>query len=132
MELTVPGEPTAKGRPQFFNGHAVTPKKTLNYETLIKELFIINNPGFKLIQGPLEASIIAYFTIPKSFSKAKTKEALQGQLRPTKKPDADNIAKAILDALNGLAYDDDSHIVRLTVDKFYSDQPRVEVEIKEG
>ena len=50
--------------------------------------------------------------------------------RPTKKPDLDNIIKAIADSLNGIAYKDDAQIVELKSKKFYSDTPRVEVTIK--
>lgn len=56
-------------------------------------------------------------------------QMLSGELLPTKKPDIDNITKCVLDALNGIAYHDDSQIVRLTVEKFYAQQPRVEVDI---
>jgi Holliday junction resolvase RusA-like endonuclease len=51
------------------------------------------------------------------------------EIRPTKKPDADNILKAVLDALNGLAYNDDSQIVSARIEKLYSDNPRVEIVI---
>jgi Holliday junction resolvase RusA-like endonuclease len=53
----------------------------------------------------------------------------EGKIRPAKKPDADNIMKAIADALNGIAYKDDSQIVNVTITKWYSDTPRVEVAI---
>ena len=73
------------------------------------------------------ATIIAYFAVPKSYSKAKRLDCVLNNLRPTKKPDADNIAKIILDSLNGIAYDDDSQIVELTVIKEWTDgQERVE------
>lgn len=51
------------------------------------------------------------------------------ELRPTKKPDLDNVIKSILDALNKVAYHDDTQIVSLSMEKFYSDSPRVEVTI---
>ena len=55
-----------------------------------------------------------------------------GEIRPIKRPDWDNIGKLITDALiNNLAYHDDSQIVSCTVEKYYSEQPRVEVEIEE-
>ena len=60
-------------------------------------------------------------------SKKFKEAALASKERPTKKPDADNIVKAILDALNGLMYKDDSCIVELHCIKYYSDVPRVEV-----
>lgn len=56
---------------------------------------------------------------------------LLGLIRPTKKPDIDNITKAVLDALNKVAYKDDAAIVQFSVEKFYSDNPRVEVTIGE-
>ncbi|MDF2537449.1 MAG: Holliday junction resolvase [Herbinix sp.] len=53
------------------------------------------------------------------------------KIRPTKKPDIDNIAKVILDALNGIAYKDDTQVVTLEVRKFYKDTPCVIVDIEE-
>ena len=47
-----------------------------------------------------------------------------------KKPDADNIAKSVLDALNGFAYNDDNQIVCLTVQKLYDTNARVEITIE--
>lgn len=52
-------------------------------------------------------------------------------IRPTRKPDFDNIGKIICDALNGIAYRDDAQIVDALVRKFYSDTPRVIVEISD-
>lgn len=53
-----------------------------------------------------------------------------GYIRPTKKPDCDNIAKIICDALNGIAYYDDSQIVKIEVDKVYNETPGVDVVIE--
>lgn len=79
----------------------------------------------------IEVNIMAYFGIPKSTSKKKTALMLNGFINPTKKPDADNIAKIILDSLNGIAFHDDSQIVRLVVEKRYSNNPRVELTLTE-
>ena len=128
--LEIPGEPVAKGRPRVMrSGITFTPKKTMNYEVLIKELFIISKQ--KMLEGELQACINAYFQIPKSASKIKRAQMESALLRPTKRPDLDNIAKSILDALNGLAYQDDSQIVRLVVEKRYAEKPRVELTIQE-
>jgi Holliday junction resolvase RusA-like endonuclease len=81
------------------------------------------------LEGQIKAHIQAFFFIPKSTSNKKREKMLSGEIRPTKKPDTDNLAKIILDSLNKMAYDDDSQIVTLTVQKFYSDEPRVEVEL---
>ena len=52
-------------------------------------------------------------------------------LRPIKKPDMDNVVKVIADSLNGVAYRDDTQIVDQMCRKFYSDEPRVEVIIRQ-
>lgn len=137
INFTVLGIPVGKGRPKFstVNGHAVayTPKKTANYETLVKLSYQQQCGDCKPYEKdvPLIATIHAYFPIPKSVSKRK-REIMQGGLVPhTKKPDADNLAKAVLDALNGIAYQDDSQIAALRVTKYYSEEPHVDVEIHE-
>ena len=56
---------------------------------------------------------------------------LSGKIRPTKRPDIDNVAKVIYDSLNKVAYHDDAAIVESRVGKFYSDNPRVEVTIRQ-
>ncbi|RGS43528.1 RusA family crossover junction endodeoxyribonuclease [Coprococcus eutactus] len=55
----------------------------------------------------------------------KREAMLQGKIRPLKKCDADNIAKIICDGLNGIAYPDDKQITSLSVEKWYSDNPKV-------
>ena len=54
---------------------------------------------------------------------------LSGIIFPTKKPDLDNIAKIICDALNGFAYADDSRIVSMMINKEYGENPGVHVSI---
>ena len=137
LTFTVPGEPTGKERPKFstINGHvrAITPKRTVSYENLVKLSFGQAYPGAKPIEKdvPLLVTITVFFKIPASVSKKKRQEMLEDRIKPTKKPDCDNIAKSVLDALNGIAYYDDAQVVTLTVDKLYSETPRVEVEITE-
>jgi len=129
ISLTIPGRPMAKQRPRVLkSGITYTPQKTVNYETLVKQLYITKHLQ-KQLEGPLQTHIKAYFPIPKSASKVKKVAMEQGNIRPAKRPDWDNIGKIITDALNNLAYQDDSQIVSCTVDKYYSRMPRVEVEI---
>lgn len=78
----------------------------------------------------LHVNIKAYYEVPKSTSKKKREEMLSNIIRPTKKPDFDNIGKIICDSLNFIAYHDDSAIVEAEVSKFYSETPRVDVIIK--
>lgn len=130
INLTIPGEPVAKGRPRVCKFGTFSPTKTVNYETLIKELFIISKQ--EQLQGMLSATIVCYFGMPKSTTKKNLVLMRSNTIRPTKKPDTDNLAKICLDALNGLAYKDDSQVVSLAISKWYSDNPRVEIQIMEG
>lgn len=136
LRFTIPGEPTGKARPKFstFNGHvrAITPKQTVSYENYVKLAYGQVYPGRAPFEKnvPLLVKIKAYFKMPASVSKKKRQAMLEDRIKPTKKPDTDNIAKSVLDALNGIAYYDDTQVVTLTVDKLYSDTPRVEVEIE--
>jgi Holliday junction resolvase RusA-like endonuclease len=137
IQFTVLGCPVGKGRPKFstFNGHATayTPAKTVNYENLVRLSVQQQQKGLKPFDKdvPLQADIIAYFPIPKSTSKKKREAMLNGEIYHTKKPDADNIVKCILDALNGIAYYDDSQVVYVRCKKNYSDEPRAEITIRE-
>lgn len=130
VKFTVEGKPTAKGRPRFTKtGHAYTDAKTAAYEALVRSAY--RQQAGQNLQGILHANIYAYFPIPKSTPKGLAQEMRDGKVWHTKKPDADNIAKSILDALNGVAYDDDSSVASLCVVKRYGDEPRVEVSIHE-
>jgi len=130
IEFTVYGEPVAKGRPRYTKrGIAYTPQKTSNYENLVK-LSYLEIPREKYLNGEqLQAEIIAFFSIPKSKPKKLQLKMLSGEVRHTKRPDLDNIAKSVLDSLNGIAYNDDSQIVTLSVSKYYSLEPRTEIRI---
>ena len=128
VSFTIPGEPVAKARPRVGKFGTYTPKKTANYENLVK-LFFVQAKCPKL-EGELHMCIKAYFTIPKSKSKKMQDEMRNEKIHPTKKPDLSNIIKIVEDALNKEAYDDDSQIIETSAKKYYSDFPRVEVEIR--
>ena len=131
MKITIQGKVQAKQRPRFNGKFTYTPAQTKNYENWVKLSFINQYPNFKPLENELEVSIKAYFEIPKSVSKKKREQMLNGNIRPTIKPDLDNIAKSVLDALNKLAYLDDKQIVFLEVEKFYDVSPRVELMVEE-
>ena len=133
VEFTVPGCPVAKGRPRFSRQgpyvRTYTPDKTYRYEQLVQLSFMqAEQPKLK---GAVKVRILAYFPIPKSASKKRQKMMAEGEIRHTTKPDGENVSKAILDGLNKMAYDDDSNIVELHIEKWYSDDPRVEIIIEE-
>ena len=122
VKFEVHGEPVGKGRPKFSKvGGFVktyTPDKTAIYENLIKVEYQRQCGDFKFeADDQLDVRIIAYHGIPK-------------KLRPIKKPDADNIVKCYLDALNKIAYNDDTQVVDLQIRRFYSYKPRVVVTIR--
>lgn len=127
------GEPQGKGRPRFSTRggfvKTYTPEKTASYENFVKVCYLNKYKGQKL-DGEIIAEIIAYFSIPKSFSKKKRVQAIEGKIRPTKKPDTDNIAKTILDSLNGIAFEDDKQVVALLVKKLYGEEAKVVVSLK--
>ena len=118
MKIIVPGEPVAKGRPRMTrNGHVYTPQKTRDYENRIKHCFYTQ--GGEKLNGPIELIMNAYFTMPKNAKRYMCR-----------RPDIDNIVKTI-DALNGIAFDDDRQIIKVTAEKFFSVEPRLEIELKE-
>ena len=127
------GKSQGKGRPRFSirDGFVktYTPEKTASYENFVKVCYLNKYKGQKL-DGEIIAEIIAYFSIPKSFSKKKRVQAIEGKIRPTKKPDTDNIAKTILDSLNGIAFEDDKQVVALLVKKLYGEEAKVVVTLK--
>lgn len=129
--FNIPGKIQAKQRPRFNGRYVYTPDRTTNYENWVKACYLEKYNNEKLLETSLEVYIRAYFEIPKSVSKKKKQEMLEDKIRPTIKPDTDNIAKSILDSLNGIAYKDDKQVVSLKVDKYYAEIPSVSVEIKE-
>lgn len=134
VRFTILGEPKGKGRPRFCRntGHAITPKDTVNYETLVRMEYGVAYSDFKFPDDAmLDMRIKAFYSIPKSASKKKRASMLANEIRPTKKPDMDNVVKIIADSLNQVAYRDDTQIVDCQCRKFYSENPRVEVMIKE-
>lgn len=135
IRFIVPGEPKGKARPRVFTNNAgksqaITPQDTLSYENLVRWVFT-NTMESKKLQGEIEAKIVAMYPIPKSMTKKNRQLVEEGKLHPTKKPDLDNVAKIILDSLNKIAFDDDSQVIRLIVEKHFSNEPRVEVTLRE-
>lgn len=142
IRFTVYGEPQGKGRPRFvarYNpvtqhsfGQAHTPEKTIVYENLVRMEYSAKMKNFRYPDDAmLDMRILAYYSVPKSASKKKKALMLEGKVRPTKKPDMDNVMKVVADSLNQVAYKDDTQIVDAQCRKFYSEEPRVEVIIRQ-
>jgi Holliday junction resolvase RusA-like endonuclease len=136
VHFVVPGEPTGKGRPRVVrlpNGasHTYTPEKTAAYERRVQHEYWRQTNCARFADGDaLALKIEAYCGIPKNASRAKRAAMESGALRPAKKPDIDNILKAVADALNTIAYRDDTQIVDARIRKMYSHEPRAEVTIE--
>ena len=117
QEITfeVPGEPKGKGRPRFARRgkfvHTYTPESTRNYEDLIKLCFMKVAHRWQKVMRPLSVQM----SIEAVFVKAKSCKRNDH----TTKPDADNLGKCAADALNGIAFDDDSQVNVLKITKAY-------------
>ena len=133
VKFTVPGKPVGKQRPRFSRTLAgvrtYTPRKTQEYEDLVRISY--RAVSKQKLEGAISATIYGYFEPPKSVSKKQREQMLKGDISYIKKIDSDNLAKSILDALNGVAYDDDSQVCLLIVQKLYGEKARVEVVLEE-
>ena len=131
----VEGNPVGKQRPRFSRrGNFVstyTPTKTRDYESLIKEAAQKAMGSSEPLETPVTVAIYITVKTSSSFSKKTRQEAINGLIKPTKKPDADNIAKCFLDAMNGIVYKDDCQVCTLHIKKVYGDIGMVEVMVTE-
>ncbi|WP_079480588.1 RusA family crossover junction endodeoxyribonuclease [Halobacillus salinus] len=135
INFTVLGEPVAQGRPRAGRakrGKTVMydPKKSKEFKKYVGLVASQHAPS-ELLEGPLRVKVKVYKPLLKSFSKKQIADAEAGLFRPVTKPDIDNYAKGIKDALNNVIWNDDSQVVELSVSKWYSAKPRVEVEVNE-
>lgn len=128
--FTVLGEPVGKARQRVTRFGTYTPEATTMYENLIKTEYRRQCRDHRFDdKQPLRMEIRAEYLIPATASKVKRAAMLRGEIRPMKKPDWDNVGKVVSDALNKLAYRDDTQIVDCTVRKYYSDRPRITVSL---
>ena len=135
MTIIIEGEPVAQGRPRFTRqGHPYDPEKSREYKERVALAAKKAMRGREMFAKPfpLWCEITVYRKIPKTFTGGKRLAAEYNRYRPITRPDADNYVKGILDAMNGIVYEDDALICRLVVEKFYTDkQPRIVVIVEE-
>ena len=135
IHFHIPGQPVGKGRPiagKAFGSRFTTlrtPAKTVSYESTVALFAAQAMAGRPLLTGPVNLQMRVDFAIPASWSQKKQRAAEAGLILPTVKPDADNILKALCDAINGVVWKDDVQVVDLTLKKRYSVQPGVAVRI---
>lgn len=133
LAFTIPGPPRGKGRPKFARrGKFVsvyTDDATASYENLAKLAAQSALAGRAPILCAVSVAVRCFYAVPKSASAKLRADMLSGAVRPTKKPDLDNVGKAVLDGVNGVAFGDDAQVVNLNCSKHYDETPRVEVTI---
>ena len=108
-----------------------TPERTRDYEKLVRDCFVEQCGeaclGYFEPQEPVYLTVVAFFQTPKNTTKAKRAAIVADVLRPTKRPDLDNVVKAVLDGVQSVAMHNDSQVVGITASKHYSDNPHVVV-----
>lgn len=131
-EFTVPGKPQGKARARatVVNGRArmYTPETTVAFEAAVRAAGAPHFTG--PISGPVRMRIVAFFEMPKSWSKRKRAE-MHGAFH-TQKPDSDNVTKAVKDGLTGLAYHDDCQVADERTVKRWSHYGETFVQIGEA
>ncbi|MBB3006023.1 RusA family crossover junction endodeoxyribonuclease [Cupriavidus alkaliphilus] len=135
VAFTIPGQPVAKGRPKFARQGAFvrtyTPEKTASYENLVKLSATQAMSGRPPFDGPVELTLEIRLQIPASWSKKRQQLAEAGQVAATKKPDADNVLKAVKDGMNGIVWIDDAQAVEYRISKRYGTTPGVRVIVEQ-
>ena len=135
VTFKVDANPVGKQRARYVKrGNFVqtyTPEKTRTYETLIKDSAIEAMGASEALQTPVSLYLYIRVPIPKSYSKKKVEDCLNGLDKPIRKPDASNILKSVEDGMNGVVYHDDSQIINIHVTKVYSSLPGVDICVKE-
>lgn len=134
VDFVIPGQPVGKGRPKFARrGNFVTtytPEKTASYENLVKVAAQTAMKGANPLAVAVSAVIVLRVTPPASWSQKKRTAALAGEIRPTSKPDIDNVIKGIFDAMNDIVFLDDKQVVDLSVRKEYANRAEAIVRVR--
>ncbi|EFA26061.1 RusA family crossover junction endodeoxyribonuclease [Pediococcus acidilactici] len=134
IKLRIDGEPVPQGRPKFVSRgkfvSAYDPPKSKTYKKLVAQSVREQYHGEPL-DCPLYVVLNVFRPVQKSISKAERARKLSGVHRPTVKPDLDNYYKAVTDACTGIIWRDDALIVNVKMGKYYSEEPRVEMEVQE-
>ena len=130
--IIVEGDPVAKGRPRFDPRmkRAYTPTKTADKEREIRKAWTKKYGGQKL-RGPLRVKVFVAFEPPRKMSLKQKKRTIEKPLFRQQRPDIDNIQKLCCDALNKIAYEDDSAIVYMIGAKIYAEKAFTYIEIEE-
>lgn len=132
IKFVIPGQPVGKGRPKVSTrggkyARMYTPEKTASYEGLVAYAAQQAMQGRPLLTGAVSIEMDIGLQIPASWSGKRRSQAAQGIVHATKKPDSDNVIKAVFDGLNGVLWADDVQVVKLLAHKRYAETPGVSV-----
>ena len=119
--FNIPIRPKPKQRPRFSGGHAYTPKETQAYEQEIA--YWVRDHGGKKVVGPIWVELGFYYRKPKRMK-------LEGP--HTVRPDLDNLIKGVLDACQGVLWDNDAEIHCICADKWYADSDGILINVVGG
>lgn len=130
LTFWIPGQPIGKGRPRFAKGRAYTPPTTHRAEKLVAAIAsdAMMSAGFEPFTASVSVLIVARYRIPPSWTKAKKAQAEAHDIAPGK-PDLDNVVKLVLDACNGVCFEDDAQVARIEAIKTFSEEPGVLVRL---
>lgn len=127
MTFTIPGKPFGKQRHRTTRtGRTYTPKETVAFENVVRSYALEHFAA--PIEGAVKVTVFASFETAASWSKKKT-SAYLGRYH-LQKPDSDNIAKAIKDGLNRIAYTDDSQVAWLDVRKIWGPESKTVITVE--
>lgn len=120
----VPGKPKGKARARMSSrtGRWYTPQATEDYEAEVQQYALIAKPKREYIEHPCRLTIEIWQQPPKSWSKKRKKEVTDLKYPITSKPDLDNIVKIIMDALNGIAWNDDKQVYAIDATRHYHEE----------
>lgn len=123
IEFVVPGRPVPMARPRVTARGTYTPKRCVDYKRLVWAIARKEMNGIEPLNGALSCHISLGFAVPQSYPKQLKADAYANRIRPINRNsgDVDNHAKAIMDALTGIVWNDDSQVVNLTVSKWFGD-----------
>lgn len=133
--MFIPIKAVGKERPRYsaYTKSFYTPKKTKDFESTIGayvKLYMRQN-GIPIQEGPVSVEIEVINKIPDSWSIKKRNEALLGSIRPVGTPDSDNVLKAVLDGMNGIAFHDDKQVTQIYFNRLYGEKDCIKIDIKD-
>ena len=135
LEFFVPGKPRGEARPRVTIHGTYIPRATREAKKAVADAFraaLAESDGKNRIPDSVtycKVSIFAKYPIAKSWDNKKKYEAAHGLIIPGK-PDVDNVAKLVLDALNGVAYRDDQCVYELLVTKSFDPAPGLHIRLE--